>query len=163
MSGTWVEVFAGLRNPKMRQVLGAFLLEEPQRLGTDRATLKNLERWAKIGLLSQAEGSWQLNEQLLRDALAEQAKPRSEREGVERFFQGFKLQTLPAKPNERFAVLSYIRDAVINPSEQLTEPQLNERLSVMHPDVALLRRYMVDHGLLERTGDGSAYSRPTPK
>lgn len=158
MNGVGVEVFAGLKNPQMRRVLAAILLEEQQRLGSDRTTAKNLERWVKIGLVIEQEGSWVLNEQLLSDTLAAGAKPRTEREGIERFFRGFKLTTLPAKPTERLAVLTHIRDAVIGGDQQLTEAQLNERLRVIHEDVALLRRYMVDHGLLERDGDGSRYT-----
>lgn len=54
-------------------------------------------------------------------------------------------------------MLVYLRNAVIGAGDELREEQLNERLRVFHPDVALLRRYMVDHGLLQRAADGSGY------
>ncbi|MCW4466031.1 DUF2087 domain-containing protein [Glutamicibacter sp. MNS18] len=161
MSGSWIEVFAGLKNPGMRKVLGAILLGQADRLASDRTTTKNLERWEKSGLLSRDGSGWALNEKMLNEVLRSQAKPATDREGVERFFTGLRLDTLPAKPAERFEVLKYIRDAVIQPDDRLTETQLNERLRVIHPDVALVRRYMVDHGLVHRAGDGSVYTRPT--
>ena len=160
MSGAWIEVYAGLKNPAMRKVLGAVLLEQDSALGEDRATAKNLERWARIGLLVRGESGWTVNEPMLTEALAAQAKPATAREGVVRFFTGLKLDTLPARPAERLEVLTLIRDAVLEPGQRLGEAQLNERLRVVHPDVALLRRYMVDHGLLHRAGDGSVYTHP---
>ena len=40
------------------------------------------------------------------------------------------------------------------------ERQVNERLLNYADDVVLLRRYLVDFGLLERTASGSSYRRP---
>lgn len=159
MSGQWIEVFAGLKNPAMRAVLGAVLLQETGRLALDRQTTKSLERWEKIGLLSKQGAVWSLNESMLEEAIKSQAKPATHRESVERFFTGLQLNSLPAKPAERFQVLKYVRDAVIHVGEELAEAQLNERLRVIHPDVALIRRYMVDFGLVDRTANGSTYSR----
>jgi hypothetical protein len=45
-------------------------------------------------------------------------------------------------------------------AEDLTERQVNERLLSYTEDVVLLRRYLVDFGLLERTASGSSHSRP---
>jgi hypothetical protein len=38
--------------------------------------------------------------------------------------------------------------------------QMNERLLSYTDDVVLLRRYLVDYGLLQRTASWSSYSRP---
>ncbi|WP_054821226.1 DUF2087 domain-containing protein [Arthrobacter sp. JCM 19049] len=54
-------------------------------------------------------------------------------------------------------MLRQIRDAAIGADEELSEERLNDRLRTIHPDVALLRRYMVDGLLLERSANGSAY------
>jgi hypothetical protein len=48
----------------------------------------------------------------------------------------------------------------IQPGEDLTERQVNERLLNYTDDVVLLRRYLVDFGLLERTASVSSYRRP---
>jgi hypothetical protein len=40
----------------------------------------------------------------------------------------------------------------------LSEKELNERLEPFSSDVAVLRRHLVDHGLVERTRSGSEYA-----
>lgn len=154
MGTQWIEIFAGMKNPGMRHVLGLVLCGQQEQLPEDRTTTKNLERWEKIGLLRQGPG-WELNEQLLTSALRARARPKPE--GVQRFFNGPRLLSLPAKPAERHEVLRQIRDAAIGADEELSEERLNDRLRTIHPDVALLRRYMVDSLLLERSANGSAY------
>lgn len=44
----------------------------------------------------------------------------------------------------------------------LTERQINELLASRHSfrDPALLRRQLIDHGMLDRRTDGSAYWKP---
>jgi hypothetical protein len=42
---------------------------------------------------------------------------------------------------------------------ELTEAEVNDRLEAFHPDVATLRRYLVDEGLLQRTPSGTKYAR----
>ncbi|WP_279402656.1 hypothetical protein [Arthrobacter sp. JCM 19049] len=71
------------------------LCGQQEQLPEDRTTTKNLERWEKIGLLRQGPG-WELNEQLLTSALRARARPKPE--GVQRFFNGPRLLSLPAKP-----------------------------------------------------------------
>jgi hypothetical protein len=52
---------------------------------------------------------------------------------------------------------------VVRHGENLTEQQINERLLQYTDDVPLLRRYLVDFGLLGRTRSGSAYFRPAER
>ena len=158
-TGTWIQVAAGLKNPQMRTILGQVLAGQAQEIDAQaKANAKALQRWAGIGLLAQgANGSWQVNEQLLADTLASAGAAKADRSGILRFFDGPKLHTLPAKPADRREVLLYLRDAVIAEGQVLREEQLNERLGVFHPDTALIRRYLVDHGLLSRAADGSSY------
>lgn len=85
------------------------------------------------------------------------------RAGVGKFLVGGvgpRIQALPAAPGERRELLLWVRDAALRPGEVLSEPQLNERLRVFHVDVARIRRYLVDHGLLERTPTGTQYALP---
>lgn len=160
-AGAWIQVAAGLKNPAMRKLLGQVLTgQDPEQEAAGARRAKDLARWEQIGLLRRgAGGTWELNEQLLADTLAAAGTAKADRSGINRFFTGTKLHTLPAKPADRLQVMAYLRDAVIDGDEQLREEQLNERLRVFHPDTALIRRYLVDHGLLLRAADGSSYRR----
>lgn len=86
---------------------------------------------------------------------------RSAESGIARFVQEGRIHSLPASSKDRLDLLAWLRDSVIEPNITLSEPELNERLRVHHDDVALLRRYLVDEGLLERTATGSSYRRKT--
>jgi hypothetical protein len=44
----------------------------------------------------------------------------------------------------------------------MSEQETNERLAAFTDDVAALRRFLVDGGLLERTPSGSEYARTEP-
>ena len=156
----WIQVAAGLKNPAMRQALAEALGTGAPVEPRDKKHAKELERWQATGLLMRSDAGVVLNEQLLLQTLQAAGRGAEERTGIQRFFAGPRLHTLPASPADRHAVMLCIRDAVITPGEQLHEPQLNERLRTVHPDVALLRRYLVDHQLLARTVDGASYTRP---
>jgi hypothetical protein len=67
---------------------------------------------------------------------------------------------MPAAPAERTELLRWVRDHALEPGEVLTEAELNQRLRVFHPDVAMLRRYLVDESLVERTPAGTEYAIP---
>lgn len=156
----WIEIAAGLKNQNMRRVLGLVLSGEQEQLGEVGQHRKALENWAKIGLLSHQDTQWQLNEQLLNDTLATASAEGTQRTGIQRFFTGDRLSTLPARPTDRHEVLVHIRDQVLAANESLREDQLNERLAAIYQDVALLRRYMVDHGLVQRDAAGTNYRLP---
>ena len=49
-------------------------------------------------------------------------------------------------------VLRFLVDRVLPDAEPVDERDLNMRLALWHPDVAALRRYLVDDGLAERSG-----------
>jgi hypothetical protein len=63
---------------------------------------------------------------------------------------------------ERALILAYL--AAQLPAETMTEAEVNAALGRLHAfdDPALLRRALVDAGLLARTSDGSAYWKPEP-
>ena len=46
--------------------------------------------------------------------------------------------------------------------ERLTEREINERLAAIVDDVAAIRRYLVDEGLIERTRSGTEYALARP-
>lgn len=156
----WVEIAAGLKNPNMRKALGLVLAGEDDKLGSSTRSVKDLRRWAKIGLLVDNDQRWELNEELLNDTLTAASATNTQGTGMLRFFTGTRLNALPARPIERHEVMVHIRDQVLTVQESLREDQLNARLAVIHEDVALLRRYMVDHNLIQRDADGTAYRMP---
>lgn len=67
-------------------------------------------------------------------------------------------QLPPQEPNLRI-VLDYLLEA-FTPGVIYTEKEVNMIIRRFHIDTALLRRDMVDRGLLERESDGSKYWRP---
>ncbi|PCC28974.1 hypothetical protein CIK76_09745 [Glutamicibacter sp. BW80] len=156
----WIEIAAGLKNQSMRTALGLVLAGAQEQLNDSARTSKDLQRWAKIGLLTAHDGRWQLNDELLDDTLAAAVDSNTQRAGVMRYFTGPRLNALPARPADRLEVMLHIRDHVLFTGESLREDQLNERLRVIHEDVALLRRYLVDHELVHRDLDGSRYRLP---
>lgn len=77
------------------------------------------------------------------------------------FIKSGRLVSLPARQRKKQVVLRFMLDAVLpDATEALAEPELNARLAVWHPDVAALRRYLVDAGLASRTG--MTYRRAVP-
>ena len=65
---------------------------------------------------------------------------------------------LPAQASKLRIVLDHVVMA-FEPGVQYTEKQVNDILRAFHPDVASLRRALVDTGLLSRESDGSKYWR----
>ncbi|MEX2011938.1 MAG: DUF2087 domain-containing protein [Chloroflexota bacterium] len=62
-----------------------------------------------------------------------------------------RLTTIPAQEKKRLVVLRWLRDRVFTEDREYPEKEVNQRLAVFHPDVASLRRGMVDSGLASRS------------
>lgn len=67
------------------------------------------------------------------------------------FFDEDRLTAIPANAAKRATVLAYLRDRCFPDDRVYPEKEVNQRLALFHPDVAALRRYMVDGGLMTRT------------
>ena len=74
-----------------------------------------------------------------------------------RFFRGERLETIPARPSDREAVLRYIA-RVFESGRVYEEPDVNLALARIHRDHASLRRYLVDARILVR--DHGQYRKP---
>ena len=83
---------------------------------------------------------------------------RTWRRSLRSFFRDDRLATIPANAAKRRIVLVYLRDRCFTEDRAYPEKEVNQRLALFHPDVAALRRYMVDGGLMTRA-DGE-YRRP---
>lgn len=172
----WKPILAALGNEAARTVFAHAALgtlDAQARAALNSREAKALQTWLSLGVLTQvpddgpvtSAGSVTVDGGLLRATLAapQVRGEQKARAGVGKFLVGGlgpRLQALPAAPGEQRELLMWVRDAALRPGEVLTEPQLNERLRVFHEDVALVRRYLVDHGLLERTPTGTQYALP---
>ena len=66
------------------------------------------------------------------------------------FFEDGRLTTIPAQGAKRLVVLRYLRDRCFSEDREYPEREVNQLLALVHPDVAALRRYLVDSGLMTR-------------
>lgn len=103
--------------------------------------------------LTDAEG--QFTDAVFRELLAANAP--AKKTGIDRFVENGRIVQYPANLEERGEVLAWAAREVLAVGERVSEPELNERLERIHPDVAVLRRYLVDYRLVRREADGSAY------
>jgi hypothetical protein len=62
-----------------------------------------------------------------------------------------RLASIPAQERKRLVVLRYLRERVFTELRDYPEKEINQALALYHPDVASLRRHMVDAGLVTRT------------
>lgn len=61
-----------------------------------------------------------------------------------------RLASIPAREKKRLVVLRHLAETVFEPDRDYSEKEANQRLALMHRDVAALRRYLVDHGFMQR-------------
>jgi len=66
------------------------------------------------------------------------------------FFAGDRLVAIPAQDKKKLVVLRYLRDRCFTEERAYPEKEVNKRLALFHPDVASLRRYMIEFGLMTR-------------
>jgi hypothetical protein len=66
-----------------------------------------------------------------------------------RFFRGPHLETMPRRAKDREAVLAFIASR-FQTGRDYPEPLVNSLLMSAADDVAMLRRYLIDAGLLTR-------------
>lgn len=160
-SGGWRPVVAALANPHARQVFAQVVLGHAreqlgQGLGTAR-TRGVIDTLTKAGLVAEVDGRLEVRPEAFTTLLA---TPRAPRTGPERFLDPRGVITQwPTRADDLRELLAMVAQRVLAPGEVLTEKELNGRLRVLTIDVALLRRHLVDHGLVDRTPTGSAYTR----
>ncbi|WP_125609878.1 DUF2087 domain-containing protein [Specibacter cremeus] len=151
----WQPVVAALANDRLRRVYAARVLGT-QEASDKPATEQEIRRLVAVGLLT-AEGT--VADGAFAALLAANATPRPE--GVDKYFSQGMLVQLPASPGSRAEVLKHLARRLIPAETMLTEVEINRLLATVTGDVPTLRRALVDHGLLERTPDGSSYVRPS--
>lgn len=160
----WRPVFAALANEASRRVYAEIVLGSDA-AGSDLSPSRRrhaLESLAKAGLIAPDGGGWRAGE-IFAEVLATAPRPQR-RTGVERFLTAEgRIDRYPANLGEREELLRHVVAQALDPGEVLGEAELGERLSRFSEDTAVLRRYLVDAELLERTASGSQYARvPAP-
>jgi hypothetical protein len=60
-----------------------------------------------------------------------------------------RLRSIPTRIRKRLVVLDRLAQE-FEPGERYAETDVNNRLRAFHPDVAALRRYLVEEGFLDR-------------
>lgn len=79
---------------------------------------------------------------------------------VRAFVRDGRLVAIPAKPSKRDLLLPVILDRCFPDFRPYEEKEVNMRLALLHPDVAALRRYLVDGGWMTR--EAGIYRRTRP-
>lgn len=152
-AGDWRQVFGALANEETRrfyaqQVLGLESDLWPERQAKAQLNLTN------AGLL---DGKGHIDGEVFARILAEGA-PREPRTGNDRFFDNEgRIDRYPKKHEERLGLLRVVAGKVLRHGQRLTEAELTSKLEAFSDDPVLLRRYLVDYGMLLRQRDGSAY------
>ena len=80
------------------------------------------------------------------------------RDPVDQWFECGRLVAIPRKRGKRLPVLLRLAEE-FEPGVYYSEADVNATLREFHPDVAALRRYLVEEGFMSRTRGGYAYWR----
>jgi hypothetical protein len=136
-----------------------------------RDVFQHLSHLAQAGVIREEDGVYDLDEKAI-ETLARgqfegkrpQYDPKEEKqEDARKVLKNFlnadgSLKQLPPMGNKLLIVLNFIVD-VFEYDAIYMEKEVNTILRRFHVDTAALRRYLVDHNLMSREGDGSRYWR----
>ncbi len=153
-------IAAALANDHARRAFAMLALGESEQavigdLGASRAT-KALAALRRAGLIEADAAN--LQPAVFRDLLAADASaPRAT--GVDRFVSGGRIDRYPVQAAERATVLRWALERVIPLEIVLSEANVTARLATVTGDPAMLRRFLVDAGMMRRTASGSEYTR----
>ena len=76
------------------------------------------------------------------------------------FLREGRLVSIPARTRKRDLLLPVILEQCFPEDRAYEEREVNMRLALLHPDVAALRRYLVDGGLMTREAGIYRPARP---
>ncbi|HEY7940996.1 MAG TPA: metalloregulator ArsR/SmtB family transcription factor [Candidatus Limnocylindrales bacterium] len=78
-------------------------------------------------------------------------RPAFEAKVLRAFIEDGRLVAIPAQEKKRLVLLRYLAETAFEPGTAYPEKEVNQRLGLVHPDVASLRRYLVDLHFMSRT------------
>jgi hypothetical protein len=145
----WRRLAAALADPHRAQAWARAILEQPQ--PDDKRTRQSVAELTAAGLLDAGGRATDAFARLLAE------HPAVTKTGLDRWLTNGRIETYPSRPADRAELLAWI--AARLPDRELTENEVGEHLALVTDDVAVIRRYLVDAGLLDRAIDGTAYRR----
>jgi DNA-binding transcriptional ArsR family regulator len=96
------------------------------------------------------KGLWPHDGEPLADTLARVAATPDDARTLRAYLVDGRLTTIPAQPRKREVILRFLLERVFVEDREYPEKEVNQRLALFHPDVASLRRYLVDLGYVDR-------------
>jgi hypothetical protein len=123
-----------------------------------KSAAKAISRLVAGGLVEGGSGEgYRVSYQTLRAAArppADESEPAEEsgNDVLRRFIHKGRLLAMPAAHGKRLVVLDHLA-GLFEPGRRYPEPEVNELLGRYHPDYAMLRRYLVDDGFLDRADE----------
>jgi hypothetical protein len=124
----------------------------PDRIGALAAALAAAERQA-AGLGETPRGSaWPHDGEPLEATETRLGLDARDRRVLRSYLADGRLTTIPARGLKRGIVLQFLLERVFAEDRAYPEKEVNQRLGLFHADVASLRRYLVDEGLVTRAG-----------
>ena len=162
------ELLALLAEPDRLKALAAVTLgaqtlpEVAERAGLEpRSAAKALSRLVAGGLLDGKSGKdYRVRTEALRAAAIppdtgdplERPSGSPEADVLGRFIHHGRLLAMPAAHGKRRVILDHLA-GLFEPGRRYEEPEVNQLLERYHPDYAMLRRYLVDDGFLDRADE----------
>lgn len=77
---------------------------------------------------------------------------------LEKYFKNGHLITIPRKEKAKQSVFIYFQEQLAKQGQVFTEKEINDFFSQYFHDPVILRRYLVDYGLLQRDAYGRRYT-----
>jgi biotin operon repressor len=184
LNGQMLELLKALADAKRLQIVG--LLAGERALSVEQlaaslglgmsTTSHHLARLERIGLVSsRSHGHYNLytlHPQVLESAI----KPLVAREKLYQlapndgeaafkqkvlatFIKDGRITAFPRQQKKQLIIFEHVLEALFVVNQRYSEFEVNERLKVFSEDTAVLRRSLVDHGMMAREGGGGAYWR----
>lgn len=95
-------------------------------------------------------------------ALQRPPRAKDAKSDISRYFQEGRLVSMPTKDAQRAKVMLHFA-GLFAPGRRYSDGEVRALIEPIWPDYALVRRYLVDNGLLRRTADGRTYWREAPE
>ncbi|MEO5963939.1 MAG: DUF2087 domain-containing protein [Candidatus Limnocylindrales bacterium] len=95
-------------------------------------------------------GDWPHDGASLAETLERLGPTPEESKVLRAFLVDGRLVSIPARGRKRDVILRFLLERVFTEDRDYPEKEVNQRLALFHPDVAALRRYLVDERYLTR-------------
>ncbi len=130
------------------------------RVGELGRALAELERDTR-GVATGPEGAWPHDGESLADTLARLEPTPEEARILRSYLVDGRLVTIPAQHAKRQIVLRFLLERVFTEDRDYPEKEVNQRIALIHPDVAALPRNLNDDRYVDR--EAGMYRRHGPR